>query len=107
MSMKHSTISYSLSVFVLCYFLYKLHSIQRYFQKNRCSYPATQKEGNAMIIEVQKEYAKQDEDWEVNVWDEEDNERLEDLERTFPTEEEADEYVLSLVKDKQYVVKHI
>lgn len=60
-----------------------------------------------MNIDVQVKYSELDEDWEVNVWDQEDDERVEDLERTFPTKDDANEYVDSLVKNKKYVVTHI
>lgn len=60
-----------------------------------------------MLLEVQIQYSEYDQDWEVNVWNRESGEREEDLERVFPTEGEASEYVDSLVRDKRYDVFHI
>jgi hypothetical protein len=60
-----------------------------------------------MLLEVQIQFSEYDNDYEVNVWDQEDGERVEDLERVFPTEEEATDYVKSLIKNKRYVVTQI
>jgi hypothetical protein len=60
-----------------------------------------------MLLEVKIEFSVCDGDWEVNVWDREDGERVEDLEGVFPEENDAEEHVNSLIKNKQYDVVRI
>ncbi|AII27909.1 hypothetical protein LD13_gp008 [Bacillus phage Bobb] len=60
-----------------------------------------------MLLNVQIHFSDYDEDWEVNVWERETGERIEDLERIFQTEEDASSYVNSLVANKAYDVFHI
>lgn len=43
--------------------------------------------------------------FDVQVWDIEEQGRVEDLERTFDTEKEASSYVNELIEDKKYDVK--
>lgn len=60
-----------------------------------------------MNLEVEIAYSAHDDDWEVNVHDTDADERAEDLEKTFPSEEEANAYVDTLVQNKKYNVTHI
>ncbi|AHJ87618.1 hypothetical protein Bp8pC_188 [Bacillus phage Bp8p-C] len=60
-----------------------------------------------MLLNVQIQFSEYDNDWEVNVWDREEGERVEYLERIFPTEKDASDYVDSLAADKQYDIIHI
>lgn len=58
-----------------------------------------------MILEVQ--ILPEGDEYEVQVWNVEEQEREEDLERTFPTFEDASAYTDELARDKRYVVTHV
>ncbi|QST02167.1 hypothetical protein IMZ31_22200 (plasmid) [Pontibacillus sp. ALD_SL1] len=62
-----------------------------------------------MIIEVSivEEETQEDHEFQVHVWDVEEQENAEELERTFFSSKEASDYVDSLVQDKKYVVYHV
>lgn len=45
--------------------------------------------------------------FEVQVWNTDEGERAEDLERSFDTQTEVDDYVDDLVQNKQYIVQHV
>lgn len=57
-----------------------------------------------MIIEVS--ILDEQTHFEVQVFNMEEEEREEDLERTFATVEEANGYIDTLVQDKRYIVHH-
>jgi hypothetical protein len=62
-------------------------------------------EDKIMILEIS--LIKKDEEWEVQIWDVENQERVEDLERVFDDEKEASDYIDSLAKNKKYVIYHV
>ena len=57
-----------------------------------------------MLLEVS--VIEEKDSCEVQVWNVENEEREEEMERTFDQPEEASDYIDSLVKDKRYVIHH-